>query len=496
MSSRFASVLVVLACVVAGECQAQFFNQNDFIRNLYRSYLRREPSQGEVELWVRNMRGGMSQLDAQANILGSEEYFLRHQNNLQAVVVGFYQDILGRQPNANDVAIWSNNWRGDRLAYSRQFVSAAQQELAVRLIVPVQPLDLGARLVATAQHVGQAAQFELFGGFQGRRIQAQTNALTMACQNLRQALARQFPEAKWNAMIEAEASYEAMQESMRGQQFAAPRTSQHLGNLGQLLQEARRTLPGVAPQPVVAMSPFAGGIDAQTFERFARAYNSMTRAAQSRGLTTRLAAARDPSSNMALRDVEFFVSQMEAMQYRIRVGAPVAEIQATFVQVRQLAFGIQDHLRRVPAHPQVMGAWNMVGEEMTRFGGLIGVPTGGEAARNLFPEFIAAADQSIAQVDAFLAGFQPLVLYSPNSPRLISHGQALRGSIAQLRQEAALGATKLQLAGRLEEVNEMLRRTNAVLGETVAGDGLTFAPNLGEVGNAVGRLIQIFAAIP
>ena len=143
------------------------------------------------------------------------------------------------------MAIWSNNWRGDRLAYSRQFVSAAQQELAVRLIVPVQPLDLGARLVATAQHVGQAAQFELFGGFQGRRIQAQTNALTMACQNLRQALARQFPEAKWNAMIEAEASYEAMQESMRGQQFAAPRTSQHLGNLGQLLQEARRTLPGV-----------------------------------------------------------------------------------------------------------------------------------------------------------------------------------------------------------------------------------------------------------
>ena len=116
MSSRCSSVLIVLALLVAGESQAQYFNQNDFIRNLYRSYLRREPSQGEVDLWVRNLRGGLSQLEAQANILGSEEYFVRHQNNLGAVIVGFYQDILGRTPNAADAALWGGHWRGDRVA--------------------------------------------------------------------------------------------------------------------------------------------------------------------------------------------------------------------------------------------------------------------------------------------------------------------------------------------------------------------------------------------
>ena len=59
-----------------------------------------------------------------------------------------------------------------------------------------------------------------------------------------------------------------------------------------------------------------------------------------------------------------------------------------------------------------------------------------------------------------------------------------------------MGATKLQLAGRIQEIDELLRRTSGVWAETVAGDRLTYAPNLAEVNNALIRLNQLFAAIP
>jgi hypothetical protein len=106
------------------------------IYGFYQEYLRRSPAQSEVRAWAGQVQAGaMSLPDVQANILGSQEYFDLHRRDPRRFIGGLYLDVLRRRAAAGEVEAWLSNYNaanGDTAQVARQFLTAAQHELALQ----------------------------------------------------------------------------------------------------------------------------------------------------------------------------------------------------------------------------------------------------------------------------------------------------------------------------------------------------------------------------
>ena len=105
----------------------------------YQKYLGRQPDAAGLQGWVNELRRGGR---VEANILGSDEYFVRHGNTPESFITGLYVEILDRQPSVDEVRGWvvrlqQIGW--DRVTMADEFLRAAQNEIALRNGAPAQP---------------------------------------------------------------------------------------------------------------------------------------------------------------------------------------------------------------------------------------------------------------------------------------------------------------------------------------------------------------------
>jgi hypothetical protein len=93
----------------------------------YRAYLGRSGVEdGGSRFWSDRIRTGVPADSVEAGILGSDEYYGRHGNNLDAWVRAVYRDVLGRPATPREADFWS------RRAYTQGLEAIALEILARR----------------------------------------------------------------------------------------------------------------------------------------------------------------------------------------------------------------------------------------------------------------------------------------------------------------------------------------------------------------------------
>src|SRR5262245_21681225 len=73
-----ASVLLATVLPVPVTAQVRLENPPEYVATLYRHILGREPSSGEVKMWVRNLLNGTPPDEVRATFIGSEEFYKNH----------------------------------------------------------------------------------------------------------------------------------------------------------------------------------------------------------------------------------------------------------------------------------------------------------------------------------------------------------------------------------------------------------------------------------
>jgi hypothetical protein len=97
----------------------------------YRRYLGRPVDQNGLQSWLAQL----GNMNVEAAILGSPEYYDRHGDTPEGFVTGLYVDVLGRQPAAQEVQGWLVRLAqlgGNRTALADDFLRAAATELSLR----------------------------------------------------------------------------------------------------------------------------------------------------------------------------------------------------------------------------------------------------------------------------------------------------------------------------------------------------------------------------
>ncbi len=103
----------------------------DLIESWYQRYLGRSVDPGGLSSRLAVLRRGADPEEVEADIIGSGEYWERNGRNVAGFVRGLYADVLGREPNRNEVRIWADRYavnRGNRSAVAREFLQAAARE--------------------------------------------------------------------------------------------------------------------------------------------------------------------------------------------------------------------------------------------------------------------------------------------------------------------------------------------------------------------------------
>jgi hypothetical protein len=307
---------------------------------------------------------------------------------------------------------------------------------------------------------------------------------------------------------ETEAAFRAVQDALRDLHFAAPTTGQFVGQVGQVLAAVRATIPN--PPAVVSEV----GLDPAGFDRCARPLADLARDSQRLAVLLRGVPNRDAERDRLRRDAEYFASQVEGLRGLVRVGADPDELRRRFYQLRELANGISYAVRGRPLNGRIQSAWHEITEGLARAGDALSVaagpgidpgqpvlvnpPTFVQAPYQPIPpaayavprEAIAAADQALAQADAFDAGLGRFLLSDPAVPQVQAQVRALRNALAQFRQDAAGGAAGRQLQARLDTINGLLQQASQAWGPTVRSGRIPGAPDLGGEAGAVERLNQ------
>ncbi len=100
------------------------------VESWYQQYLHRSADLSGLQSWTTLLRQGASPQEVQANILGSEEYYQKHNNDPAQFIVGLYNDVLGVSPSHTQVGVWLDRYdrdRGDRIRLARHFLSESRE---------------------------------------------------------------------------------------------------------------------------------------------------------------------------------------------------------------------------------------------------------------------------------------------------------------------------------------------------------------------------------
>jgi hypothetical protein len=89
---------------IALTTSAEYYSNR--IITAYQTYLSRGPDVSGLAYWISRMQQGLTDEQLEAGFIGSPEYIQNHGGTGAAWVVGMYQDILGRSPDAAGLSYW------------------------------------------------------------------------------------------------------------------------------------------------------------------------------------------------------------------------------------------------------------------------------------------------------------------------------------------------------------------------------------------------------
>jgi hypothetical protein len=115
----------------AGNARAQTYDPGQLVQSWYERYLGREPDPGGLDLWAQQLQT-FGPTQAQAGILASDEYYIRHGATPVGFAEGLYADVLNRTASPSEVGNWVSRFMvdgGDRAQLAREFLDAARPEL-------------------------------------------------------------------------------------------------------------------------------------------------------------------------------------------------------------------------------------------------------------------------------------------------------------------------------------------------------------------------------
>jgi hypothetical protein len=453
---------------------AQRSAEADVVRGWYRDYLGREPGP-ELTAWVELLRGGMSPVDVQATILGSDEFFNSRGRDQQTFVLETLQAVTWQQPTANELNAWTNRLtqlRGDRFALVREILmanSANQPTVATGTIV-----DLSTRLVSAARLLGDTAAFELTGTLQGQQVTLRSQALYDATESFRRAVAqRNFrPESLDQELRVVERSFDAVQTALSNPPGTAPSTSSIARRFSTLLSDTRASLRlpgdpvyggGGYPTPLPTLPSNPGNVTGVDTQRILVQIDSISRGTQSIIQLYQSRGATDYTYNTTLRDLDTFAGQLDNFRLSVQRASSAQRLQWEFQQLQQQGARIRPQL--LQGQPPVFTRlyWQSVESGIAQLGDTLARHTGGQVVSNpgTIPtnptpvyrpnqEVLLTIDQAMAQTDAFLAGLSPFVFGIPEVPRLQRDMRTLKEHLAELRQSVVRGDSQLAGGGQMQ----------------------------------------------
>lgn len=445
--------------------QPQRSAEAEQVRMWYRDYLGREPGP-ELTAWVELLRGGMSPLDLQATILGSDEFFNAKGRDPQTFVLETLQAVTWQQPTTNDLRRWTDRLtqlRGDRFALVREILmtnTTNQPSVAAGTIV-----DLSTRLVSAVRLLGDTAAFELSGTLQGQQVMLRTQAMLDSAESFRRTVAQRNyrPESLQQELMNVERSFDAVQMSLSNPPGTAPSTASIARRVSTLLSDTRASLRlptdpiyGDYP-PTLPGTPGTGAIETQ---RILAQIDSISRGTQSIIQSYQTRGNMDYTYNTTLRDLDTFAGQLDNFRLSVQRTSSPQRLQWEFQQLNDQAARIRPQLLQGTPPTFTRLYWQSVESGLLQLNDTLARSTGGIGSNPTGPinpgpvyrpnqELLIAIDQAMAQSDAFLAGLTPFVFGIPEVPRLQRDIRTLKGRLAELRQSAMQGNSQFDSAEQI-----------------------------------------------
>lgn len=454
--------------------QPQRSAEAEQVRMWYRDYLGREPGP-ELTAWVELLRGGMSPVDLQATILGSDEFFNSKGRDPQTFVLETLQAVTWQAPTNADIRRWTDRLtqlRGDRFALVREILmtnTVSQPNVAAGTIV-----DLSTRLASAVRLLGDTAAFELTGTLQGQQVSLRTQAMADSAESLRRAVAQRGfrPDSLEQELRNVERSFDAVQTALSNPPGTAPSTASIARRVSTLLSDIRASLrlptdpiygdyqPSLPGNP--ATVPGTGTVETQ---RILAQIDSISRGIQSIIQLYQSQGNQDYTYNTTLRDLDTFAGQLDNFRVSVQRGSSGQRLSWEFQQLQSQGARIRPQLLQGQSPSFTRLYWQSVesglaqlNDTLARSTGTVGtIPGNPGTIPGTFPgntgvvppayrpnqDLLLTIDQAMAQSDAFLAGLAPFVFGIPEVPRLQRDVRTLKGRLAELRQSVVQGDNQL-----------------------------------------------------
>lgn len=420
------------------------------IRAWYRDYLGREPG-AELTAWVQLLRGGMSPVDVQAMILGSDEFYNQQGRDPQTFILETLQAVTWQAPSGALLRQWNDRLtalRGDRFTLAREILFAYSQPQNITGGAS----DIAARLVSAAKLLQDTANFELSGTTQGRQVALRASSLYSACEGLQKTVSvRNYRQDDALASARAvESAYNAVQATLNNPPGTAPsstaiarRIDSMLNDLQAVLMPQSNPYPTnpTTPLPTTPTTPSSPTGTAYDVAKLQKQLESVARGTQSVAQIFSSQPSGNYTYRVLLTDLNSFASQIDAMETSIARGTSLQKLQwdwqALYAQAQRL-------------RPQVLNGnpptftrlfWTSVESGLEQMGETLGMAPNGNpgtvppiSTAKPNTELIAICDQAVGQTDAFLTGLSPYVFGIPEVPKLQTDMRTLRNQILTVRQ--------------------------------------------------------------
>ena len=313
----------------------------DLIRSWYRDYLGRDVGP-ELTAWIELLRGGMSQTDVQATILGSDEFYYQKGRDPQTFVLETLQAITWSQPTTTEIRRWTDRLtalRGDRFALVREILlSNGQPQTGGAQIV-----EIVHRLQSASRLLVDTIDFEIGDTSQGRQANLKAQALDDAVEDVHRVVSRTNfrPDDALLAIDTASRSSQALETTLNNPPGTAPSASNIARRIGTMLSEARGSIrPPIVPVP----GPGTGGSGGFDQAKLLEQITAVSRATQSLIQLLTSQSYQSYSYNVVLRDLDTFAANVHSFEDLARRGTARQRLQWELDPLRAQADRIEPQL--------------------------------------------------------------------------------------------------------------------------------------------------------
>jgi hypothetical protein len=479
--------------------------EEDQIRNWYRDYLGREVGP-ELKAWVELLRGGMSPLDVQATILGSDEFYNEKGRNAQTFIVETLQSITWEEPSAADVRRWTDrlrSLRGDRFVLAREILLAHADDTGVGGSSNVNLGEIANRLSDAAKLLTDTIKFEIGGTTQGRQASLKAQALVDAADQLRRSIgiSASRPSDSSQAQVaitSAQRSLTSLQTTLSNPAGTAPSATNVVRRIGDMLEEARiaidadRGLPSAPTRPSLP----------NTNRQLATQVQAASRAVESIIQSLTGTAYQSYSSSVVLRDLDALAARLDQLATTLAGSASRERLAWEIEALQSQADGIEPQLLagRPPAFTRLY--WSSVTSSLEQLGETLGLPSRDRSdvlrPTPAEPQVLPLVDQALARADVFLTGTQPLVFGVTEVPRVQRDVRGLKSRLLTLRQEAQSGEPATRQLETLTSMVASYQNAYTTWNQIINRYSLQNPPRLSPIGetlNEVERLLKEAASL-